>query len=122
MKMTVNEFNNAVKQVKTAGQLFDFLWKAGAEFNEAAMTTLCKRSEEVILRNVGEDNETVWAILPRIKFIRKKDVPNYLDFTPMEMEIRDLKIHNYKPVIEEIIDNEEDDYDYDDIDWEGDDE
>ena len=122
MKMTVNEFNNTVKQVKTAGQLFDLLWKAGAEFNEAEMTTLCKRSEEVKLTNVTDENDgtTVWAELPRIKFVRKKDIPNYLNYTPLEMEIRDYKIHRYEPSLT-TVNKATDISDWWDDDWEGDD-
>ena len=122
MTMTTKEFNGAVKEVKTAGELFDLLWKAGAEFNEAEFTTLCKREEEVKLREVSDEEGTaVWAKLPRIKFVRKKDIPNYIDYTPLEMEIRDYKIHQYKPILEAVDITEWVDDDIDDL-WEGDDE
>ena len=90
----LKSFENSLKGVKTTGELFELLRDAGAELWRAPYTSLCKRSEtDVFLRNVGENG--AYVDLPQIKFVRKRGVPNYLDYTPDEMEVRNLRIHPY---------------------------
>lgn len=89
----LKSFENSLKGVQTAGELFELLRDAGAELWRAPLTALCKRSEEdVFLRYVGNG---AYVDMPQIKFIRKRGVPNYLDYTPDESEVKNLRIHSY---------------------------